>query len=86
MYLPNEIVLIIQDYKNGLEHYQRFQKVLPELQSFWYVRQRSRMNMEFESIYFPGFFANLVWDPFPHLQMDIPLLEPAEPEDEDMAV
>jgi len=44
------------------------------------------MNMEFQSIYFPGFFANLIWDPFPHLQMDIPMLEEAEPEDEDMAV
>ena len=80
MSLPTEIVQIIEDYRNSMEHYQRFQKVLPEIHGFWYIRSRSRMNMEFQSIYFPGFFANLIWDPFPHLQMDIPLLEEAEPE------
>ena len=82
MSLPTEIVQIIEDYRNGMEHYQRFQKVLPEIHGFWYIRSRSRMNMEFQSIYFPGFFANLIWDPFPHLQMVIPLLEEAEPEDD----
>ena len=80
--LPKEIRDIIIDYRNGLEHYEKLQFVLDEIPRMYYTMKRIRLNRHFESVFFPGWYTELILHPFPHIV--IPMLpDPQEPPDLD---
>ena len=83
MHFPKEIKAIIMDYKNGLEHSEKWMCVMDEVQGHYFTMKRVRLNRHFHSIFFPGWYTDLILQPFPHIV--IPLLpEPQEPSDLDL--
>ena len=61
--LPVRIVDIIYDYKWGLEHYERYTKVIHEVPKHFWCMRKLTMNNEFMSIFYPGFYQELFFDP-----------------------
>ena len=82
MHFPKEIRDLIIDYKNGLEHSEKWMCVMDEVQGHYFTMKRIRLNRHFQSIFFPGWYSELILQPFPHIV--IPMLpEPQEPPDLD---
>ena len=67
MRLPQDLRDLIIDYKNGLEHYERFRPSLDGVVSMYFTMKRLRMNMEFQMAFFPDWSAHIIPFPFPHL-------------------
>ncbi len=73
--LPIRIVDIIYDYKWGLEHYERYIKVVHEVPHYFWCMRKLRMNNEFMSIFYPGFWTELFFNP----NADLPPTFPPPP-------
>ena len=82
--LPSDIVDIIYDYKWSAEHYDRWMKVVYEVPQHFWCMKRLRMNNEFMSIFYPGFWTELVCDSFSALPPMIPFHSSSMPEGEEI--
>ena len=67
-FLPKEIEEIIYEYIWQLEHSSKWRLVCFELEEMYWVRKRVRLNLQFRSIYFPGFYQDVWMNPNPLLE------------------
>ena len=81
MRLPQDLRDLIIEYKNGLEHYERFRPSLDGVVSMYFTMKRLRLNMEFQMAFFPDWSAHIHPFPFPHLVL--PFNFPGEPVETD---
>ena len=58
--LPADLETIILDYAFGLEHAQKMRFVHFELINMYWVMKRVRMNVEFSSMFYPGFYQDVI--------------------------
>ena len=77
MRIPTEVRDIILNYKDGMEHWERYEPVLREVVQMYYTMKRIRLNLEFDTMFFPDWSAHIIPFPFPHLVEfhDMPDLE-----------
>ena len=80
MRLPQDLRDLIIDYKNGIEHYERFQPCLDGVVMMYHTMKRMRLNLEFEMAFFPDWSSYLVPFPFPHLVFPFEFTEVEEPD------
>ena len=84
--LPTDIVDIIYDYKWSAEHYDRWMNVVHEVPQHFWCMKRLRMNNEFMSIFYPGFWTEIFFDPFSALPQTFPFQSQSIPEEIDEPV
>ena len=82
--LPSDIVDIIYDYKWSAEHYDRWMNVVHEVPQHFWCMKRLRMNNEFMSIFYPGFWTEIFFDPFSALPQTFPFQSQSIPEGEEI--
>ena len=78
--LPTDIVNIIYDYKWSAEHYDKYCHVVYEVPQYFWCMKRLRMNNEFMSIFYPGFWSEMFFDPFSTLPPMLPFQSQSIPE------
>ena len=71
-HLPQEVVDIIYDYKHSMEHYDKYIEVVREVPHHFWCMRKLRMNHEFMSIFYPGFWHELFFNPFSALPSTFP--------------
>ena len=59
MKLPADVEQIILNYRAQLIHSDKWRGVMFELQNMYWVLKRRTINLQFTSIYFPGFYTDL---------------------------
>ena len=62
-HLPQEVVDIIYDYKHGAELYDKYIMVVHEVPQYYWCMKKLRMNSEFVSVFYPGFWAEMFYNP-----------------------
>ena len=67
--LSPDIEEIINEYRWGAEHYDKYKKVLIEIHRVYWCMKRSLVNREFGTIFYPGFWSELFFDPWPALTL-----------------
>ena len=67
MFLPKVVKNIIVEYKNSLEHYERFKPTLEQIPRFYMIIRRSHLNRQFRTLFYPNFYTELILTQFPHL-------------------
>ena len=72
-HLPSDVVDIIYDYKWSMEHYDRWMLVVREVPKYFWCIRKLRMNNQFVSIFYPGFWSELFFQSFDN---DFPLSIP----------
>ena len=67
--LPASILDIILQYKASIEHFDKFQECLFDIKTYATIKQRSRLNVHFHRLFYPGWYADVImnWHPFPHI-------------------
>ena len=64
-FFPKDVTNIIKDYVFQLEHAAKWRCVCFELQEMHWIRRRVRLNIEFRSVFYPGFFQDLWYQHLP---------------------
>lgn len=63
--LPDDIRDLIFEYKNGLEHYERFKPCLYEIPIIPFTVLKLQMNQQFRMLFFPGWYSQILGFPIP---------------------
>ena len=61
MALPPELQNIVLDYAAQLEHTHRWRVIMLDLQSMCRAIKRVRLNLEFQMLFWPGWWDDLDW-------------------------
>ena len=58
--IPKVVEDLITDYVYQLEHASKWKLVCYELHEIYWIRKRIRLNIEFSSLFFSGFYQAIV--------------------------
>ena len=79
--LPQDIIDIINEYKNGAEHFDKNKAVILEVVHHFWMTRKIRMNYQFNTIFFPDFYHQL-WPEHEDIDIVVPAIE--GPHNDDM--